>query len=707
MIAVIEYNSRKHKIDLSKPIDISIPVSTKNHVNAWRIDGPKITPFAAGNWVGNVQQGGDVNFNHIEFNPHSHCTHTETVGHISETVYCIHKELQQYFFLAEVVTIPPESHNEDFVITKKQLKFALGNKKRDAIIIRTLPNLPDKKTTNYSNTNPTFLLEEAAEYLKEKGIKHLLFDMPSVDKEKDGGLLLRFSGPNMAEAQGEHFLLPVPLRAGGRALSGSLSWADPQGIAPFSDGSPFYGLDVPEEITVRQQVLADPTQDLEDRVWARLGDGTPFITAKAEEKGLIILVHTSANAQWSDFALSGLYVSVLERIIRLSGLANPMTKISYDSLDPILVMDGYGGMVAAPASVQAIPAAHLENIVPSPVHPPGLYGRGSMQYALNIGTNLPRLKTPSTLPLGVARSFYQKDYEINLMPAILYGALILFCLDWVAMLLVAGTRIRLWGRHAAIVLIASLGVVALSSPVAASEAQDLRFASGFYLAYIKSGDPNIDDLSQRGLEVLAGTLTRRTSVEPDGVVGLDPATDPLAFFPLIYWPVGETSKAYSGKAIQNIQHYLDHGGTILFDTRDQNRSTGRVVNTPNAKALRAVTASLNAPPLIPIPDDHVLGRAFYLLEGYPGMYRDGTLWVEQHSVTGRDNVSSVLIGSNDWIGAWASSSGNQTFSQFRNTDSRQQEMALRFGVNLVMYTLTGNYKADQVHIPHILKRLGR
>lgn len=190
MIAIVEYISRKHKIDLSKPLDISIPVAQENHVNAWRIGGPKITPFASGNWVGNVKQGGDVNFNTIEFNPHSHCTHTETVGHISETIHSIHQQLNQFFFLAEVVTIPPESMGEDFVITKRQLQYALGNKKRDAIVIRTLPNLRDKTRTNYSNTNPTYILEEAAIFLREKGIKHLLFDMPSVDKEKDDGMLL-------------------------------------------------------------------------------------------------------------------------------------------------------------------------------------------------------------------------------------------------------------------------------------------------------------------------------------------------------------------------------------------------------------------------------------------------------------------------------------------------------------------------------------
>ncbi|XRE43784.1 N-formylkynurenine (Aryl-) formamidase [Tenacibaculum discolor] len=192
MIATIEYNSRKYRIDLSKPLDISIAIDTsKENVNAWYLDDPKIFPVSDGDWVGSVQKGADVNFNNIQFNPHSHITHTECVGHITEEVYSVNKELSKFFFLAEVVTIAPEQlKNKDFVISKKQLQNVIGNKKRDAIVIRTLPNLSDKKSMRYSNTNPTYLLEEAAIYLREKGIEHLLIDLPSVDKEKDEGKLL-------------------------------------------------------------------------------------------------------------------------------------------------------------------------------------------------------------------------------------------------------------------------------------------------------------------------------------------------------------------------------------------------------------------------------------------------------------------------------------------------------------------------------------
>ncbi|PQJ75046.1 cyclase family protein [Polaribacter gangjinensis] len=192
MKATIEYNSRKIQIDVSKPIDISIAIDPhKQAVNAWYIDDPKIFPQEFDDEKVLVSEGAVVNFNNIHFNPHSHITHTECVGHITEKIHSVNQNLKHYFFVAEVITVAPEFRDGDFVISQKQLQTALRNKKRDAVVIRTLPNLrSDKKGMRYSNTNPPYLLEETAIYLREKGIKHLLVDLPSVDKEKDGGELL-------------------------------------------------------------------------------------------------------------------------------------------------------------------------------------------------------------------------------------------------------------------------------------------------------------------------------------------------------------------------------------------------------------------------------------------------------------------------------------------------------------------------------------
>lgn len=528
----------------------------------------------------------------------------------------------------------------------------------------------------------------------------------------DGGLLLRFSGDNTSEHSDEQYLMPVTLRAGGRALSGSLSWDEPQKIAPFVEGSPLYGLTVPDDIIVRRQVLADPAQDLEGKVWAQLLDGTPIITGTTKDHGLIVLIHTTADPSWTDLPLSGLYVDLLRRLSAMAGTKSASAlHLNMASLEPVMVLDGMGNLLPPPPSVQPLKTADADKTIPDPTHPPGLYGRDSIQYALNLGTALPSLNGITSLPSSVLQKHYDTEFEIDLQPYFLYTALILFCVDWIIMiLLTGGLSLTTVLRRARVVpmflLFTAISFTPIKSFAAPQDKTD--YARGFYLAYIRSGQDNLDSITHSGLEGLSHVLASRTSVEPDGIVGLDPETDTLSFFPLIYWPINAQTPEPSVKTLQNIQYYLDHGGTILFDTRDNSMQGNRSSeSSASTRKLRQITASLNIPPLAPITQDHVLGRSFYLLDTFPGRYADGTLWLEQKSASGRDGVSSVIIGSNDWASAWASGS-DETDGRYRGgRDNRQNELALRFGVNLVMYTLTGNYKADQVHVPHILERLGR
>jgi len=228
-------------------------------------------------------------------------------------------------------------------------------------------------------------------------------------------------------------------------------------------------------------------------------------------------------------------------------------------------------------------------------------------------------------------------------------------------------------------------------------ASDIKYANGLYLAYMHTGDENLDTLTAQGLDNLSTVLHNRTSVEPDGVVGLDPEKDNLIFFPLIYWPIGPAQGDLSPAALDNIQNYLDHGGVILFDTRDGNSGDSGV-----NQSLRHLIGHLNIPPMAPIPKNHVILHSFYLLRDYPGRLDGGTLWAETQSAPGRDGVSSVLIGSNDWGGAWAAGANIGA-----GGGEHQEEYAFRFGVNLLMYALTGNYKEDQVHVKSLLEKIGQ
>lgn len=179
------------EIDLSKPIDISIPLSnTDANPIAWYIEKPTIEPVRFGDWVGKVSEGSSTNFNNIFFNPHGHGTHTECLGHITREFYSINQSLKQFFFLAELISVQPEEMHEDLIITKSQIEKALNGKMPEALVIRTLPNTENKKHKNYSNTNPPYLLEEATLFIRKNGIKHLLIDLPSVDRENDEGKLV-------------------------------------------------------------------------------------------------------------------------------------------------------------------------------------------------------------------------------------------------------------------------------------------------------------------------------------------------------------------------------------------------------------------------------------------------------------------------------------------------------------------------------------
>lgn len=513
----------------------------------------------------------------------------------------------------------------------------------------------------------------------------------------EGGLLLRFAGPNMTEATSQPFLVPLPLRPGRRSTEGSLSWENPPKLKEFPKDSPLYGISIHDDITVRQQILPETTPDLEEKTWASLDDGTPLITATAQGKGLLVMVHTTASAEWSDLALSGVYVDILRRLGILSTHTGAK-QISPDGfLNPLWVFDGMARVQNPENWIKPIPAAGFKSTPPGPEHPPGLYGRGGIQQALNPGNHISTLKATDNLPAGVQRQTYTAEYELDLMPYMLFAALSLLLLDWLIMMAFT-SGLHVFTRFASIAL-----VIIVTAPQAHAT-DDLTYADGLYLAYIRTGDPAVDNISHKGLENLAKILARRTSAEPDGIAALNPEYDSLAFFPLVYWPISTTQKTLSDKALKNIQHYLDHGGTILFDTRDQNYAASALAGSKNTEQLRRMVGFLNIPPLEPIAGNHVLGRSFYLLDSFPGRHSGGTVWVESTSANGRDGVSSVIIGSHDWASAWAMERTNRSTL---GSGARQQELANRFGVNLVMYALTGNYKADQVHVPHILERLGQ
>jgi hypothetical protein len=517
-----------------------------------------------------------------------------------------------------------------------------------------------------------------------------------------GGLLLRFAGPHLAE-QGDQ-LLPVRLRhGGGRTIGGALSWEQPAKLAPFAPESPFAGLAVPTDVTVSRQVLAEPDLDLASKTWARLIDGTPLVTAERRGRGWIVLVHTTANADWSNLALSGLFVEMLRRI---EAMSQGVTEAGEEALAPIETLDGFGRLQRAPPTARPIPAAEIVTAIASPRHPPGFYGTADARRALNLSAGILELKPIEGLPPKTLSESFTTGREIDLRPPLLTAALLTALADLLIAYGLRGLLRRRPARLAAVLLPALLGA---ASTARADDAFVVQAASELRLAYVRTGSQETDAVSRAGLVGLTATLNRRTAVETAEPLAVDIESDELIFFPLLYWPVVPTQAAPSPKAVERINRYLDTGGTILFDTRDANDQTPGPVGgaESSVQQLRRLVAGIKMPPLVPIPPDHVLTKSFYLMHEFPGRWNVGTLWVEPVEDRVNDGVSSVIVGANDWAGAWAiDAQGRAAFAVVPGGEP-QREMAMRFGINLVMYVLTGNYKSDQVHVPAILERLGQ
>jgi hypothetical protein len=521
---------------------------------------------------------------------------------------------------------------------------------------------------------------------------------------QEGGTLVRFAGARVAEAQDS--LLPVPLRGGERQIGGALSWERPQTLAPFPEDSAFAGLVPPPEVTVERQVLAEPSARLSERSWARLADGTPLVTQEARGAGRIVLFHVTANADWSNLPLSGLFVDMLRRIVALS--AGVTGADGEAPLAPLETLDGFGRLGPPQPGAQPIAAARIADAVASPRHPPGWYGTGTLagdtahRRALNLGAGLPAPRPMAAIPPGTRiQAIGGVPAERDLGPWLLAVALLLLVADLIVSLVLRGALGRPMGLLARAI---PLALLLAATPASAQPLPEGGAALATRLAFVLTGNAEVDAISRAGLAGLSDFVNRRTAAALADPVGVEPGRDDLSFFPLLYWPVLDEAAQPDVAMAHALNSFMRQGGIILFDTR--NEGSGEGFSPGSRAALRRVTRDLSVPPLAPVAEDHVLRRAFYLLQDLPGRFTGGTVWVAREQDRANDSVSPVIIGGHDWAAAWAvDARGNNPYAAIPG-GARQRTLAYRFGVNLVMYALTGNYKGDQVHVPAILERLG-
>ncbi len=552
-----------------------------------------------------------------------------------------------------------------------------------------------------------------------------------VEWVNDGGTLVRFAGSRMAAAESDPDLMPVTLRIGERALGGTLSWTEPQAVSEFPATGPFADLAPPQDVTVTRQVLAEPSADIVDRTWANLADGTPLVTGARRGDGTLVLFHVTPEATWSSLPISGTFVEMLRRLVQLSRNQSAAGANAANAavLPPYRLIGADGRL--GPPSPEARPLAAGTDAV-TIEHPPGLYGSDEGVYAHNLlpaDATLAALAAPD-LGVPVSRTAYAFDAETDLKGPLIAAALLLMALDMLAVLWMGGKLRRLprpTRTAAATALFATLvvGGLMLAPGNALAQEGDLQpgdieaieAISQTRIAYVLTGDSSIDSISRAGLSGLSRFLIEKTALEPGDPAGVDIEEDELAFYPLVYWPIDPSTPMPSDEAVARVDAYMQQGGTVLFDTRDQYASS--LFNSSASAStmrLREILSGMNVPPLEPVPDDHVLTKAFYILDTFPGRYAGSPLWVEaaldasssaDRPVRTGDGVTPIMITANDLAGAWAVDASGRPMLPTVPADPMQRVYAQRAGVNIMMYMLTGNYKSDQVHVPAILERLGQ
>jgi len=503
------------------------------------------------------------------------------------------------------------------------------------------------------------------------------------DWMNQGGVLIRFAGPLTADTPDG--LAPDSLLAGDRRLGGALTWTSPQPFSPFPAGSPFAGLPIDPAVTVARQLLADPTQLDASTVWASLKDGTPLVLGQAQGRGYLVSILTTANADWSNLVLSGLFPQLLVRLVGLSHGAPPKPN---QPLPAVSLMDGFGTL--SPAAIPAqLTLASLAAAKISPSQPPGLYGT----VALNIGGHVPAIvaaNLPGAAPLSGAAP--PVDFGMDLIAA----AMFLLALDLLISLLLRGL-VRLPALAVALVLLA---------PVA--KAQDAGLATT--LAYVVTGNAAADQVSNDGLSYLSAAVSAHSSAQLAAPVGVTPGKDDLSLYPLLYWPLLPGAAPPRPAACTAFTDYMQHGGLLVIDTEggDGDAQGSGAGFAPGAEAtLRDSTACLNLPPLQPLTSDNVLAHCFYIVQDFPGRFDGAPVLVATPAARDADGVTPVIIGQNDWVGAWArDAAGNPEQTPIPGGDD-QRLIADWFGTNLVIYALTGSYKADQANLPGLLDRLGQ
>jgi len=540
----------------------------------------------------------------------------------------------------------------------------------------------------------------------------------------DGGSLIRFSGPNLAAKADD--LLPVKLRPASRNLGGAISWEKPKKIAQFEHSSPFYEFSIPDDILISRQLLAEPTNDLNDKTWVRLEDGTPLVTAERRGKGILVFFHISAETSWSNLPISGLFIDMLNKLSLYSFISDEMKKndvpeinnSSQLSLRAVKLLDGFGNFLPGP--IDSVPSISLNNSgFTDSNNLPGFYVDGSITRAVQPISKNEILSKLDDIIKNKTINTLDDISRYDFSSVFLLLSVLLFLIDTLLSTPKSNLSINIFKFPKLILFITILlapndEAYATSSPSDQLPSKEMISILTSRLAYVLNGDNNIDATAYDGLKHLTNELRARTSYEPGDPIGLDLNKDDLSLYPLIYWPIYASMPQPNEKVIQKLATFMRSGGTVIFDTRNGDAYSNVIGESQESSWLRLLLQQLDVPVVEQVPRDHVITKTYYLINKIQGSSEPCDSWVEKtfmdvadeqrnNVIQSTDNVSSLIITSCNLASAWSRFSRENNFSS--NKDTHNLELAMRSGINIVMYTLTGNYKSDQVHKRRIIERL--
>lgn len=540
-----------------------------------------------------------------------------------------------------------------------------------------------------------------------------------------GGMVIRYAGAKAASANND-ILLPAKISPQIKVMNNSFSWVE-NTIEPFPQNSPLFGLDIDPNIQINGLVRTEESNNVD--IWARLKDKSPLISAKKMGQGYIVLIHMPASSIWSNLALSKYQYEFLRRIMsKTQGQSLPVSERAPTlPLVPQIIINGNGKIEKPNENIKAIAPEDWQKASPSFLTPPGIYEGGSSLFIMNA------LKTDFNIEALNPPNYFKKlnieNNQFAFKPIlVLFGALLLLfdmifssksnlkfkkpkSFKNIGKIMGALALISLFGFEASPNIskaqnldensLVPWGQV-LDEPPPIGSQQETKTNSTLKLAYIITNDEHINNEAKQGLEALAKAMTMRTNAEVAEVVGIHPNSDELAFYPIIYWLLPDNPQSLDEKSTKALDFYMQNGGVVFIDTKGKGKSI-----KASQDAVKAALNGLHVPPLEKTPQDHVLNRTFYLLHSYPSNFGDANLFIESKessNMSANDGVSPIIIGDGEFAAVWAKFN-NQSPLASRNQEELDQELAIRFGINICMYALTGQYKNDQLHIPMILQRI--